>query len=212
MLTGAGLTTGSTVVCRGWMMIVLACKAAAVEAKDTAVISGLGWMEIFGPVWIGLLTGWAGFAGKCVYLNVKGWMGWGEQKSIYVSMYDFFLIPKFCEFDNSTLWWRKHPLYGLIIQKHETSRRMMVQTGPPCVAWVVLFVAFLCGREISEKSLDSEQTETGEGCSCGDRASSCMDKHQISRVTSSCTEYKQRANVCWDAEWSAMTTEKKNIS
>lgn len=50
MLTGAGLTTGSTVVCRGWMMIVLGCKGAAAGAKGMAAISGLGWMEIFGPI------------------------------------------------------------------------------------------------------------------------------------------------------------------
>lgn len=66
MLTGVGLTTGSMVVWRGWMMIVLVCRGAAAWAKGTAVISGLGWMETFGPVWIGLLIGWACLAGVCV--------------------------------------------------------------------------------------------------------------------------------------------------
>lgn len=69
MLTGAGLTTGSTVVCRGWMTIVLACREAAAGASGTAVISGFGWMETLGPIWIGLLIGWAGLAGVCV----RGW-------------------------------------------------------------------------------------------------------------------------------------------
>lgn len=50
ILTGVGLTTGSTVVCRGWMMIVLGCRVAGVGASGIAAITGLGWMEIFGPV------------------------------------------------------------------------------------------------------------------------------------------------------------------
>lgn len=73
MLTGTGLTTGSTVVCRGWMMIVLACRGAGAWAKGTAVISGFGWMETFGPIWIGLLIGWACLAGVRVSRDgVKG--------------------------------------------------------------------------------------------------------------------------------------------
>lgn len=50
MLTGAGFTTGSTVVCRGWMIMVLACIGACAGAKGTAVISGFGWMETLGPI------------------------------------------------------------------------------------------------------------------------------------------------------------------
>lgn len=74
MVTGAGFTTGRTVVCRGWMMIVLACKGAAAWASGTAVISGFGWMETFGPIWIGFLTGWAGLAGVCKCDKWQGWM------------------------------------------------------------------------------------------------------------------------------------------
>jgi hypothetical protein len=56
MFTGAGLTTGSTVVCRGWMIMVLACRGAVAWARLRAVIKGLGWIETFGLSWMGLLT------------------------------------------------------------------------------------------------------------------------------------------------------------
>lgn len=62
MLIGAGLTTGSTAVWRGWMMMVLVCRGAAARARGTAVITGLGWMDTLGLSWMGLFTGWAGLA------------------------------------------------------------------------------------------------------------------------------------------------------
>lgn len=54
----------------------------------------------------------------------------------------------------------------------------MEETVSPRVAWLVLFGAFLAGVEIAEKLLDSEQTDTGESCDCGDRASSWMGKQR----------------------------------
>lgn len=59
MLIGAGLTMGNTVVCTGWMMIVLAWRGAGAWVRGTAAINGFGWMETFGPICSGLLTGWA---------------------------------------------------------------------------------------------------------------------------------------------------------
>lgn len=119
MLTGAGFTTGSTVVCRGWMMIVLACMGAAAWANGTAVISGLGWMETFGPIWIGFLTGCTGLAGVHVCICQRTWMevvrqgngirinilSSGKQICIYsykLFLKDFFFqtghdIPEFCK-------------------------------------------------------------------------------------------------------------------
>lgn len=66
MLMGAGLTTGITVVWRGWMIMVFVCREGAVCAKGTAVITGLGCMETFELSWMGLFTGWDGLAGVCV--------------------------------------------------------------------------------------------------------------------------------------------------
>lgn len=118
MLTGAGFTIGSTVVCRGWMMIVLACMGAAAWANGTAVISGLGWMETFGPIWIGFLTGCTGLAGvhvcicqrtgmevvrqgNGIHINI---LSSGKQICIYsykLFLKDFFFsgldIPEFCK-------------------------------------------------------------------------------------------------------------------
>lgn len=41
---------------------------------------------------------------------------------------------------------------------------------------LVRFVDFLVGLDTVEKLLDSEQTETGESCNAGDRASSWKEK------------------------------------
>lgn len=46
----------------------------------------------------------------------------------------------------------------------------------PLVDRLVRFVDFLIGLETVEKLLDSEQTETGESCNAGDRASSWKEK------------------------------------
>lgn len=56
---------------------------------------------------------------------------------------------------------------------------MVVETALPRVFWLVLFEAFLDGGAISERPLDSEQTETGEGWNCGEKASSWMRKQRI---------------------------------
>lgn len=45
----------------------------------------------------------------------------------------------------------------------------------PRVFWLVLFGAILDGEDISEKPLDSEQTDKGEVCDCSNRASSCTE-------------------------------------
>lgn len=72
MLIGAGLTTGSTVDCRGCMIIVLACMGACAWVKGIAVISGFGWMETFGPIWMGLLTGSVCLADIWIIVEVVG--------------------------------------------------------------------------------------------------------------------------------------------
>lgn len=47
-----------------------------------------------------------------------------------------------------------------------------MEAASPLVDRLVRFVVFLVGLEIAEKLLDSEQTETGESCNAGERASS----------------------------------------
>ena len=63
------------------MMIVLACREAPAWASGTAVISGLGWMETFGSILIGLLMAWAALAGVCVCVCVWGgdWQEWDKK-------------------------------------------------------------------------------------------------------------------------------------
>lgn len=51
------------------------------------------------------------------------------------------------------------------------------------MAWLVLFGTFLGGGEVSEKPLESEQTEMGEGCDCEDRASSWIDREKLGSLS-----------------------------
>lgn len=62
------------------------------------------------------------------------------------------------------------------MQKENTNLEQKGNDSSPCVLWVLLFATFLGGGKISENPLDSEQTETGESCDWGDRASSWMEK------------------------------------
>lgn len=43
----------------------------------------------------------------------------------------------------------------------------------PRAVWLVLFGAFFASGVMLENPLDSEHTDNGEGCDCGDKASSC---------------------------------------
>lgn len=71
IVTGEGFTTGRTVVWRGWMMMVLVWSGAAAWAMGTVVMSGLGWMETLGLTWMGLFSGWRGFAVRTILLLVN---------------------------------------------------------------------------------------------------------------------------------------------
>lgn len=54
----------------------------------------------------------------------------------------------------------------------QTSKYVTAEPASPWVAWLVFFGGFLASAEFTEKLLESEHTETGESCDCGEKASS----------------------------------------
>lgn len=59
-----------------------------------------------------------------------------------------------------------------ITDDSRTSKYATAEPASPRVAWLVFLGGFLAVVGFTEKLLESEHTETGEGCDCGEKGSS----------------------------------------